>query len=381
MQLIKGVKRHISNHLVNVSGWTTSRKIVVIESDDWGSIRMPSAEAFNNLLKAGVRVDRSPYCRYDNLCSTNDLDALFSVLESHRDKVGNPAKITANAVVANPDFEAIKHSDYMKYHYETIDRTFARFFPNEKPLDLWKEGMSRNLFLPQFHGREHVNVPFWLEKLQQKDPVFCAAFDQQCWGISNDVISKYPKSVQASFDYTHPEELAFMEESIKDGLQLFEQLFGFKSASFIPNNYIWPMELNEALQENGVSIMQGMKYGLLPKTAGETKRRRIRRYNGQRFGKNKGILQTVRNVQFEPSLLQSGEKQFAVARCLEQIRTAFLWKKPAIISIHRINFCGTLSEENRTSNLKLFQELLGQITQNWPEVEFMTTIELSRIMK
>jgi hypothetical protein len=283
--------------------------------------------------------------------------------------------------VANPDFEAIKKSNYQTYAYETIDRTFARFFPNEKPLDFWKEGMNRNMFLPQFHGREHVNVPFWLEKLQQKDPVFSAAFEEQCWGISNDVISKYPKSVQASFDYTHPEELDFMKESILDGLRIFEKLFGFPSESFIPNNYIWPMELNETLQENGVRIVQGMKYGLLPKVNGETQRRKIRRYNGQRIGKNEGLLQTVRNVQFEPSLRRTNEKTSEVSRCLDQIQTAFLWKKPAIISIHRINFCGTLSEENRTTNLKLFHELLGQITRRWPQVEFMSTIELSRIMK
>lgn len=379
--MITGLKRHISNHLVNFSGWTTSRKIVVLESDDWGSIRMPSPTAYDNLLKAGIPVDKSPYCRYDNLCSVLDLEALFSLLESHKDSLGNPPILTANAVVANPDFEAIKSSNYQHYYYETIDSTFSRFFPNEKPLELWMEGMKSNLFLPQFHGREHVNIPFWLEKLQQKDHVFSKAFEERCWGISNDVISTYPKSVQASFDYTRIEELDIMKKSIEDGLQIFRKLFGFSSESFVPTNYIWPTELNETLTENGVSVMQGMKYQLLPKTLGETSRRKIRRYNGQLVGREKSILQTVRNAQFEPSLLNSNQRTLAVSRCLEQIQSAFLWKKPAIISIHRINFCGSLSEDNRTSNLKLFDELLGQITQKWPEVEFMSTIELSRIMK
>lgn len=379
--MISEIKRQLSNHLVNVPGWTTARKIVVLESDDWGSIRMPSVAAYNNLLKAGIAVNKSPYCLYDNLCSVNDLEALFSILQKHKDSAGNAALLTANVVVANPDFDAIKASDYQVYSYETIDQTFSRFFPNEKPLEMWKEGIDRKLFLPQFHGREHINVALWLEKLQQKDVVFCKAFDEKCWGISNDIFSNSTKSVQASFDYTRPEELDFMKDSIIDGLQIFRKLFGFSSESFIPNNYIWPVELNETLQQNNVRVMQGMKYQLLPKKFGETKRKKTRRYNGQLVGNHNPILQTVRNVQFEPSLLRPNDKEQAVSRCLQQIQTAFLWKKPAIISTHRINFCGTLSEENRSSNLKLFDLLIGEITQRWPEVEFMTTVELSRIIK
>jgi hypothetical protein len=379
--MITRIKRKLSNHLVNVSGWTTSRKIVVIESDDWGSVRMPSVQAYNNLLEAGIAVDKSPYCKYDNLCSVVDLDALFSVMKKHKDSAGNSPVITANVVVANPNFDAIKASDYNVYSYETIDHTFARFFPNEKPLAMWEEGLNNKFFLPQFHGREHVNVALWLGKLQQKDDVFLKAFEEKCWGISNDIFSHATKSVQASFDYSREEELDFMKESITDGLRIFKKLFGFSSESFIPNNYIWPNELNDALQENNIRVMQGMKYQLLPKRYDETKRRKIRRYNGQLVGVNNPILQTVRNVQFEPSLLQANEKPQAISRCLEQIHTSFLWRKPAVISMHRINFCGTLSEENRVSNLKLFDQLLGEIIRKWPDVEFMTTIELSRIIK
>ncbi len=365
----------------NLGGKRIDRKIVVIESDDWGSIRMPSVAAYNNLLRAGIAVSKSPYCRYDNLCSVEDLDALFSVIENHKDSIGNNPIITANVVVANPDFDAIKASDYQVYSYETIEKTFPRFFPNEKPLEMWKEGLDKNLFYPQFHGREHVNVALWLEKLQRNDEIFIKAFEEKCWGISNDILANTTKSVQASFDFTRNEELFFMKESITDGLQIFKRLFGFSSESFIPNNYIWPVELNETLELNNVRVMQGMKYQLLPKPLGETKRKKIRRYNGQLVGEQNPILQIVRNVQFEPSLLPPNEKEYALSRCLEQIQTAFLFRKPAVISMHRINFCGTLSKENRISNLKLFDQLLGEIIRKWPDVEFMTTIELSRIIK
>ena len=43
--MISSLKRN----LLNFRGWTTKRKIVVIESDDWGSIRMPSKNIFKKL--------------------------------------------------------------------------------------------------------------------------------------------------------------------------------------------------------------------------------------------------------------------------------------------------------------------------------------------
>ena len=366
------IRQFLSNHLVNFQGATTNRKIVVFESDDWGSIRMPSVATYESLLNEGVRLDKSPYCINDNLCDSEDIEMLLDVLKKHK------AIVTANVVVANPDFEKIKASGFETYSYEKIDRTFERFFPNNNPMDLWKEGLKENLFIPQFHGREHVNVPFWLDKLKKNDPVFTKAFARHCWGISTDVYNKYPKSVQASFDYDDESELDFMKASLIDGLAIFEGLFGYQSKSFIANNYTWPSSLDKTLTENGVEIMQGMKYQLLPKPIGEPKRKMIRRYNGQL--KN-GLLQTVRNAQFEPSLLPKSKGQFAVKNTLDQIAASFFWKKPAVISIHRINFCGSLHRENRDINLKLFSTLLQEITKRWPDAEFMDTVAMANNTK
>ena len=68
--------------LYNIPGWHTRRRLVVIESDDWGSIRTPSTEAYNTLLRQGIRVDRDPYCRYDSLATPGDLSNLFEVLHA-----------------------------------------------------------------------------------------------------------------------------------------------------------------------------------------------------------------------------------------------------------------------------------------------------------
>ena len=50
------LKQNLLRNLSNLPGWRTRRHIVVIESDDWGSIRMASHESFRRLreLLAGI---------------------------------------------------------------------------------------------------------------------------------------------------------------------------------------------------------------------------------------------------------------------------------------------------------------------------------------
>src|SRR5512135_3417047 len=110
------LKRKLSRVLTNFNGWSTNRKIVVFESDDWGSIRMPSKEVYEKCLNSGYRVDKIAYERYDTILSEDDLELLFNLLHSFKDKEGNPPVITANCVVANPDFERIKADNYSNYH-------------------------------------------------------------------------------------------------------------------------------------------------------------------------------------------------------------------------------------------------------------------------
>lgn len=161
------LKQTISHNLLNIPGWHTKRKLVVIESDDWGAIRMPSKEAYNQFLKEGIRVDNDPYCRYDSLANKEDLEALFDVLTSVKDKNGNYVVFTADAVVANPDFKKIREADFCEYFYEPITVTMANSPAHEHVFDLWKEGIKEGIFHPQFHGREHLNVTKWLAVLRE----------------------------------------------------------------------------------------------------------------------------------------------------------------------------------------------------------------------
>ena len=112
-----------------------NRHIVVFESDDWGSIRMPSLEILRLLLDKKVAVN-SPdtYDRIDTLASNEDLTRLIEVLSSVKDANGNPAILTMNCVTANPDFEKIKESGFQTYYYEKFTDTLKRYPHHDRSL-------------------------------------------------------------------------------------------------------------------------------------------------------------------------------------------------------------------------------------------------------
>jgi hypothetical protein len=81
----------------------------------------------------------------------------------------------------------------------------------------------------------------------------------------------------------------------------------------------------------------------------------------------------VRNVVFEPTEERGIDW---VDFTLKQIENAFRWDKPAIISSHRVNFCGHIDKKNREKGLKSLESLLQEIVKKWPDVEFMSADEL-----
>lgn len=366
----------ITNNVINIPGWHTRRKIVVIESDDWGSIRMPSRDIYDRLNKDGFNLQSDPYMCYDSLESEDDLTALFEVLTSVKDKNGKYAKITANCVVANPDFEKIKESSFKSYYYEPFIKTLIRYPKHQNSLTIWKEGFHNDLFIPQFHGREHINVAAWMKRLQNNDKMIHKAFENQMISISS-MKSDYRNAFMEAFDCKDKTEESSYNEIIKSGLLLFNDIFGHNSDSFIAPCYTWPKSLEPILHRNGVKTIQGIIYQSIPNhTGNEMVYKKKIHYMGTR--NSLGQIYLMRNCYFEPSINKNID---TVDNCMKRIDIAFRWRKPAIISMHRLNVIGAIHEKNRTDNLKLLKQLLIEITKKYPDVEFMSSDKLGQLIE
>lgn len=365
---------NLSRFLTNLRGWQTNRKIIVIDSDDWGSIRMPDKETYDILLSRGIRVDRCQYNRYDSLASEEDLTSLFEVLSTFKDYSGNHPVITANCVVANPDFEKIRESGFNEYHYELFTESLNKYPNCSKSFQLWNEGIRRNIFHPEFHGREHLHVARWMQALKQNLPETRLAFDHNLFGLSTTISTENRRSYLAAYDVNDVEGLDQIKKIISEGLLLFKESFGYISKTFIAPNYTWPTQIEGHLSEQNVRYLKGATIQSSP-VFNSSKNKRIRHYTGQSNEHNQIHLE--RNCEFEPSLFPGKDW---VNECLAQIGNSFRWGKPAIITMHRVNFIGSIVKINRERNLSQFRRMLQEILKKWPEVEFMTSDKLGDLI-
>jgi hypothetical protein len=373
---IKQLVESIARRFLYYPGWCTSRKIVVIESDDWGNVCIPSKEAYDELRSAGIRVDSDPYCKFDGLATPEDLKQLFEVLTSYKDRNGRHPVITANSVMANPDFAKIQASNFLEYHYERFTDTLKKNKQTASSFDLWEEGISKNIFLPQFHGREHLQIQDWLQSLQEGDKEVREAFRFGAFGIpvSGQSMGKR-KDFRAAFDCNSEEELRVIKKIIEEGLDLFEEIFHYRSHSFIAPCYTWSRNVESTLSSSEVSLLQGIAFQKEP-VLGQNRYKKRFNYLGK---KNKwGQHYIVRNVFFEPTVIPAVDW---VKRTLQRVKEAFDHNRPAIIGSHRVNFIGARYEANRDKNLQLLSAILDSILQQWPEVEFMSTAELGQIIE
>lgn len=195
------VKKSIKAYL-NYRSFKTNRQLILIESDDWGSIRTQNIKTLNKLNDISRAVKQDPYIQLDSIASSNDLSALFEILNSVRDSKGNPACITANVCTANPDFNAIKASNFNEFHYEIFTQTLDRYSNTENLFDLWKNAEKEKLFYPQLHGREHVHAPAWLAELRAGNKDLLKAFELNSFGIPyNGILSQKRKKFSSSFRF------------------------------------------------------------------------------------------------------------------------------------------------------------------------------------
>jgi len=363
----------LKRNLKNILGWRTDRKIIVLSFDDYGTIRTESKQARENMKKKGLKM-LSYFDEYDALENEEDLLAMFDVLNSVKDKNGKNAILTAFALSANIDFEKVIQKGNTEYFYELLPETYKKSgAAYNGMMNLWKEGMERKFIEPQFHGREHLNLNIFKQLLSRNDKQIRINLENRSYSAIDD--SVYPTmSYTAAFDFWKFEENESFKEIIKDGLNAFEKVYGFRSTLFNSPGAAENSIIHKTLKENGIKYLD--QTFMKPEHMGLGKYKKVRNYTGK-ISKYNQLIQ-VRNVVFEPMVRQEIDW---VPYTMQLIETAFKWKKSAIISSHRVNFSGHIDPKNRKKGLNELKKLLNSITRRWPEVEFMSATDLFHIIE
>ncbi len=363
-------------YLKNAIGWRTNRKIVVFTTDDYGNVRMANKEARETMRKAGMNVAFTRFDFYDALEDKEDLQQLYETLSSVKDKNGNYPVFTAMASSANPDFEKIKENNFEQYHYELLPETYNKLEDYEGTWELWKEGMEKKLIFPQFHGREHLNLKFFMESLQRGNFQAQTAFNNRSFAAITDKL--FPGvGYTAAFAFTDFNDNEYFKEIIRDGLNAFEKVFGFRAKYFVSPGASFNRVLEQTMFENDIKFID--KKFITSEALGNDKYKKVFHYTGQRNKLNQ--IYMVRNCVFEPVQLPSAPKIDWINYCLDQIEIAFRLRRPANISGHRVNYSGHIEPSSREFGLSQLKILLKEIVKKWPDVEFMTAVELGNLIE
>lgn len=372
--MIQRIKSSIRQNFMNAQGWHTNRKILVIESDDWGSIRIPNKKMYNELENSVLGNTLSLYDKLDGLESRGDFQNLLDIADQFNDRKGNPLIYTLNVVMQNPNFAKIRASEYEEFFGIPFFESYKQYY-GEELQDLWFGGMEKNLIRPQFHAREHLNEYLWLKDLKNGNKALKLAFDKHFFALKTETSSLLRQHYLATYFSETPEEFERVSKGLREGLQIFKTVFGYNSETFIASNYSWPKELELILARNKVKGIQ-TQFGNTITNFKSGKTTTGRFYTGEK--NESGQFYTVRNVLFEPYLNQNKDW---VNSALAEVRNSFFWKKPAIVCMHRVNFASELDMENRDKSLKALKKFIRTILKNFPEVEFMSSDQLIRIIE
>jgi len=354
-------------------GLKTQSKLVIFLSDDWGTCRIRSKQDQQDLNSKGLKISNR-FDQYDALETNKDLELLFDVLTQHKDKNGIHPVITAVTNVANPDFDRIQESDFEYYNYKTVDHCYRDTPDSDRVLGLVQQGIDQRIFIPQSHGREHLQWGWWINELRVSSSPARKYFDNGYFFVRSDdcEFSYSQRGLGAAFDVYHASDIENHKYTIKSALDIFEDLYGYRSTIFTPPAMVYHPALESAMVEGGVEWLDVGRFLKIPQVGGG-KRFQLN-YLGRKIRSGLKIL--VRNAVFEPNMSLHSD---GLDSCLAQIEQAFKAKQPAIISNHRAAFTGRIDPKNRGKGLQALDELLGRILKTWPDVSFISAQEVSTL--
>jgi hypothetical protein len=199
---------------------------------------MKSLKDQKELAAKGLKINNR-FDQFDTLESKADMESLFEVLLKHKDHKGNHPVITAVTNVANPDFKRIQEDAFSNYHFESIEQTYQRYPDSDKVLGLVKQGIQENIFVPQSHGREHVQVNWWMHELQDENSFARKAFENEFFFLGAKHLNnpKRGRGFGAAFDVWDEKDVESHQNTATTALTLFEELYGYKSKVFTPPLY------------------------------------------------------------------------------------------------------------------------------------------------
>lgn len=341
------------------------RRVIVIESDDWGICSWApdreTHEAVSKIPEVKEYWETLPGWIDGTLETPRDMDRLFSFLEEFKGRDGRPVVFTACYVVANPDYDAIRGDDLEQYHDIFLDEGVPEGWERGDIVGKAREGMSRAVWCPEFHARLHHAQPhLWLKAVREGSPGAAAIFEHnmfQCEERVGEYVDMSP---------------AQQEEWIAPAIRRMETLFGQPARCAVNSD--------ATDQTEQVWAAEGIRARMARGTGSWLNDQPDFRSAMGRYREEIGMTYLNRNCWLEP--LGSGdlEGRRHAKGAYEEVLAAWENNEPAVCSSHRKNYVSLINEqvENGYEQAAWWFETL---VSRHPDVYFLTSWEVAQMYR
>jgi hypothetical protein len=354
--LLRRAWRH-GRSFLPVEGYVFGRPLVLLQSDDWGRVGVQDAECWDKLLGVGINLGERSYDFY-SLETADDVAAVVSMLQSHRDSTGRPACLGMNFITANVDFARVIADGFRQIYLRSLTEGLPDGWNRPGLFEAYREGISSGVLSPALHGTTHFcqrSVERYLS-----DPGERGILLRNLWNAGVPYI--HWRMPWIGFEYWDPEPadeqdfvtLLGQERLIDSAVENFSRFFSRPPRSACAPGY----RANESTQQTwakcGIQVAQNG-----PGIA-----------NPPHFDEN-GTLHLYRSLDFEPALA----KDFSVDACVRVAEDCFARGVPAIVSVHSINFHSAM-KDFRSRTLELLNQFLAALEAKHPDLLYLRDEDL-----
>src|SRR6266404_4453069 len=342
------------------AGFTFSRPLVLLQSDDWGRVGVRDKGGYECLRSHGLRLGEHPYDLY-TLESADDVSALASLLKKHRDSTGRVPSLAMNFCTANVDFNAMQERGFNSVNLLPLAQGLPGTWSRPGLLDAYRAGIEAGVFWPSLHGLTHF-CPAAVQNALRGDGER-AQLLRLLWKAETPLI--YWRMPWIGYEYWDPEKRGSgflsptrQRESISKACEYFTLLFGMSPISACAPGYRANRDTAESWSKAGIKVAQsGTGSGLKAPHRDEF-----------------GILNIYRTLDFEPS-----QREPDIEKCLQIAGICFDRGLPFVISVHAINFHSSL-RDFRTGTLAALDSLLTELEAKYPKLLYVNDQHLHQIV-
>lgn len=341
-------------------GFTFSRPLVVIQSDDWGRVGVRDREGYEELRANGVTLGEHPYDLY-TLETANDINAVTALLLRHKDSTGRAPCLVMNFCTANLDFSRMRAEDYRAVRLLPLAHGLPGKWSRPGLLEAYRAGMAEGILFPALHGMSHC-CPVALENALEERSERMNLL-HTFWQAETPYI--FWRMPWIGYEYWNPrkprpgylpveKQQALMRQAVKN----FTELFAIAPKSACAPGFRANRDTHFSWSQLGIRVAEsGTGSGLRAPHIDEF-----------------GVLHLYRTIDFEPS-----HRKVEFDKCLEIARRCFWRGIPLVISAHSINFHSTL-RDFRSATIAALDTLLTALESQYPDLLYVHDADIYEIV-